>query len=88
MKNNTLAIALGALLLGGVATAGFLNNRDKANDIQVRIARLEQQVQYSARNGRYNNGYGYNGYNNGYYDRDRDDRDDRYEDDHGYRHDR
>ena len=35
MKNNTLAIALGALLLGGVATAGFLNNRDKANDIQV-----------------------------------------------------
>lgn len=30
MKNNTLAIALGALLLGGVATAGYLNNRDNA----------------------------------------------------------
>ena len=27
MKNNTLAIALGALLVGGVATAGFINNR-------------------------------------------------------------
>ena len=30
MKNNTLAIALGALLIGGVATAGYLNNRDSA----------------------------------------------------------
>jgi uncharacterized protein YcfJ len=30
MKNNTLAIALGALLVGGVATAGFINNRDAA----------------------------------------------------------
>lgn len=27
MKNNTLAIALGALLVGGVATAGYINNR-------------------------------------------------------------
>ncbi|MFT4180090.1 MAG: glycine zipper 2TM domain-containing protein [Thermomonas sp.] len=27
MKNNTIAIALGALLLGGVATAGYMNNR-------------------------------------------------------------
>lgn len=27
MKNNTLAIALAALLVGGVATAGFINNR-------------------------------------------------------------
>ena len=65
-------------------------NPYEANDIQVRIARLEQLVQFSARNGRYgyNNGYGYNGYNNGYRDRDRDGRDDRYEDDHGYRHDR
>ncbi len=26
MKNNTLAIALGALLIGGVATAGYINN--------------------------------------------------------------
>jgi uncharacterized protein YcfJ len=32
MKNNTLAIALGALLLGGVATAGYLNNRDNASN--------------------------------------------------------
>ena len=30
MKNNTLAIALGALLVGGVATAGFINSRDNA----------------------------------------------------------
>jgi len=56
----------------------------EAQDINVRLARLEQRVQYSAR-GRY--GYN-NGYGNGGYDRDRDGRDDRYEDDHGYRHDR
>lgn len=30
MKNNTLAIALAALLVGGVATAGFINNRSAA----------------------------------------------------------
>lgn len=30
MKNNTLAIALAALLVGGVATAGFMNNRSEA----------------------------------------------------------
>lgn len=35
MNNNTIAIALGSLLLGGVATAGYLNNRDRANDIQA-----------------------------------------------------
>lgn len=29
MKNNTLAIALAALLVGGVATAGFINNRNQ-----------------------------------------------------------
>ena len=34
MKNNTIAIALGSLLLGGVATAGYLNHRDKTSDIQ------------------------------------------------------
>lgn len=28
MKNNTIAVALGALLVGGVATAGFMNSRD------------------------------------------------------------
>ena len=27
MKNNTIAIAIAALLVGGVATAGFMNNR-------------------------------------------------------------
>ncbi len=31
MKNNTLAIALAALLVGGVATAGFINNRSPDN---------------------------------------------------------
>ena len=44
-------------------------NPYEANDIQVRIARLEQRVQYASANryGRY--GYGYNGYNGyGYYD--------------------
>lgn len=58
-------------------------NPYEANDIQMRIARLESQVQYASANryGRYGNGYnnGY-GYNGGYYgghDRDRDyDRDD------------
>jgi hypothetical protein len=61
----------------------------ESNDIQVRIARLEQQVRYSLANNYGRNGY--NGYNNsGYnaYDRDRDGRDDRYEDDQGYRRDR
>lgn len=29
LKSNTLAIALGALLVGGVATAGFINNRNQ-----------------------------------------------------------
>ena len=68
-------------------------NGYEARDIQVRIARLEQQVRYSlaSRGNRYGNGYnsGYNsGYNNyGAYDRDRDGRDDRYEDDRGSRHD-
>lgn len=66
-------------------------NPYEANDIQARIARLEQRVNYAlaSRNGRYG-GYGYNGYNNGQYgyaDRDRDGRDDRYEDDHGHDHD-
>jgi len=53
-------------------------NGYEARDIQVRIARLEQRVQYAAnRWGRGYNGYGYNGYgNNGYgygYRHDRDD---------------
>ena len=65
-------------------------NPYEAQDINVRIARLEQQVRYSLsyRGGRYGNygyGNGYNGY--GYADRDRDGRDDRYENDHGWDHD-
>ena len=31
VKGNTLAIALGALLVGGVATAGFINNNDRGS---------------------------------------------------------
>ena len=48
-------------------------------DIQTRIARLEQRVQYSLANGygRYGYGNGYNG--NAYADRDHDGRDDRWE---------
>jgi hypothetical protein len=60
-------------------------NGYEANDINIRIARLEQRVQYSMaqRFGRnWNRGYSY-----GYSDRDRDGRNDRYEDDRGYRHD-
>jgi TolA-binding protein len=71
--------------LRGVGRNG-LNFRERQN-IEVRIARLELQVRREAsdgngRRGGYNNGYGQNGY-----DRDRDGRDDRYEDDHGTRHD-
>jgi hypothetical protein len=62
-------------------------NPYEANDIQYRISRLEQRVQYAMNAGWGGYRYGYNGYNGGYYDRDRDGRDDRYEDDRGYRHD-
>jgi hypothetical protein len=48
-----------------------LNGRE-AQDIQYRIARLEQHVQHEVRDGRgYNRGYGYNDYG-GDHDRDRD----------------
>jgi hypothetical protein len=58
----------------------------EANDIQYRLARLEQRVQYTlSYRGRYGYNNGYNGY--GYSDRDRDGRDDRYENDHGWDHD-
>lgn len=40
-------------------------NPYEANDIQVRIARLESQVQYASAN-RYGGYGGYNGYNKGY----------------------
>lgn len=48
-------------------------NGYEANDIQVRIARLEQRVNYAvgSRYGRYGNGYGYNGHDR---DRNRDNR--------------
>jgi len=66
-------------------------NPYEAQDLQVRIARLEQRVQYSLARGygRYGYNNGYNGYGNngGYSDRDRDGRDDRYENDRGYDHD-
>lgn len=70
------------------AARGGLNPYE-FNDIQRRIAVLEQRVQYAVNNGwnRYGSRYGWNG-NYGYSDRDRDGRDDRYEDDHGYRRDR
>ncbi len=60
-------------------------NPYEARDIQVRIARLEQQVRYTLANNYGRNGWNNNGYNN--YDRDRDGRDDRYENDHGWDHD-
>jgi hypothetical protein len=61
-------------------------NPYEMNDIQRRVARLEQRLQYAGnRYGRGGYGNGYNGYNNGQgYDRDRDGRDDRYENDRGY----
>jgi cell division protein FtsB len=71
------------------AARNGLNPRE-ADEINVRIARLEQRVQYAVGNrgyGRYGSN-GYNGYNGQYVDRDRDGRDDRYEDDHGWRPDR
>lgn len=40
MKSNTLAIALGALLVGGVATAGFINTRDTAPGPDMTAATL------------------------------------------------
>ena len=69
--------------LNSVARYGL--NPYEANDIQVRIARLEERVQYASANryGRY--GYGDNGYNGygyhdgngrGHWDGDRDDDDD------------
>ena len=55
-------------------------------NIQVRIARLEQHVRHEATDGnRWGRGNGYNGaYGYNSYDRDRDGGDDRYENDHGY----
>ena len=52
-------------------TSGFGIGALATGDLQMRLARLEQQVNFAASRGRYggygyNNGYGYNGYNNGY----------------------
>ena len=64
---------------------GGLNGYE-ARDIQVRIARLEQNVRYQASDGNRQANGNYGGSYNGY-DRDRDGRDDRYEDDRGTRRD-
>jgi hypothetical protein len=65
-------------------------NPYQANNLNIRIARLEQRVNYamSGRGGGYGYGNGH-GYNNasGFSDRDRDGRNDRYEDDQGNRRD-
>lgn len=53
-------------------------NRNEARDIQMRIARLEQNIRHQA-----NDGNRYGNRNDGYQDRDRDGRNDRYEDDRG-----
>ena len=61
-------------------------NPYELNNLQARIARLEQRVQFASN--RFGGRYGYSGYNGGYYgDRDRDGRDDRYENDRGWDHD-
>ena len=60
-------------------------NPYEMRDIEVRIQRLEQRVQF-AMNERYGR-YGWNGNSGQWVDRDRDGRDDRYEDDHGWNHD-
>ena len=46
MKNNTLAIALAALLVGGVATAAFMNNRapDDAAQLVLQLAPRRQEA--------------------------------------------
>lgn len=65
-------------------------NRREHQSIQVRIARLEQNIRYQANDGNRwgNRSYGSGAYGHAYaYDRDRDGRDDRYEDDRGYDHD-
>lgn len=69
------------------ASRGGLNPYE-FNELQVRIARLEQRVQFAVGQRYGYNAYGYNGYNGHYIDRDRDGRNDRFEDDRGWRRDR
>ena len=59
----------------------------EARQIDYRIQRLEQRVQWAMNQGGYGR-YGNNGYQGQWSDRDRDGRDDRWEDDQGYRRDR
>lgn len=78
-------------LFGDIASAERAlyrsNNPWEARNLNEKINRIRYELhRYADYDGR--RGYGWNGYNNGYYDRDRDGRDDRYEDDHGWRHDR
>lgn len=68
-----------------LARNGF-NRRDR-QDIEIRLARLEQRIRRDAIDGNRYGYYGNNGYGQGGYDRDRDGRDDRYEDDRGRDHD-
>jgi hypothetical protein len=69
-----------------IRQAGYngLNGYERRN-LEIRIARLEQNIRYQANDG--NRRYGQNQYGYVGYDRDRDGRDDRYEDDRGYDHD-
>ena len=54
-------------------------NRGEARAVEVRLANLEQRLFRDSRDG--------NRWSSNWSDRDRDGRNDRYEDDHGYRHD-
>ena len=47
MKNNTLAIALGALLVGGVATAGYMNSRDAARNDNATAPHAVDEARYA-----------------------------------------
>jgi hypothetical protein len=62
-------------------------NPYEANEIQARIARLEQRLHYALRGSRHGRYSADNGYYAQPYDRDRDGRDDRYENDRGWDHD-
>ena len=69
------------------ARDGYGLNGREVNELQRRIARLEQRIARDIRDGRLTGFGNYYGQGQGYYDRDRDGRDDRYEDDRGRDHD-
>ena len=59
MKNNTLAIALAALLVGGVATAGYINNSNRVQmqpDEAALLAATGQDFQAATLNSPANSG--------------------------------